>query len=114
MTDYRFGEIVLLDFPFSDRAAEKKRRPGLVLAQDPHGDLLIARISSKPEELPTDVQLADWKTSSLNIPSTVRLLKLASIHRSHILRAIGKVTPIDSASIITAFRAFVSRLESQS
>jgi len=79
MATFRFGDIVLVDFPFSDRPAEK-RRPGLVIAHDPHGDLLLARISSKVAQLPTDVPLRQWREAGLNIPSTVRLLKLATTH----------------------------------
>ena len=112
MASYKFGEVVLVDFPFSDRNAEK-RRPGLVFSQDPHGDLLVARISSKSAELPTDVVLADWKDAGLNIPSTVRLLKLTTMHESQVLRRLGKVSGIDRRSVIDALRKFITRIEDE-
>ena len=109
MALYRFGDVVLVDFPFSDRNAEK-RRPGLVIAQDPHGDLLVARITSKNVELPTDVPITDWKSAGLNIPSNVRLLKLATTHESYVLRQLGNVTERDRQIAIGALRKFLDTL----
>ncbi len=109
METYRFGDIVLVDFPFADRNAEK-RRPGLVLAQDSHGDLLVARITSKSVELPTDIVLADWKSAGLNIPSNVRLLKLATTHQSYVLRRIGKSSANDRQTAIHVLRKFLDSL----
>ena len=66
-----------------------------MLAQDPHGDLLVARITSKDVELPTDAPILDWREAGLNIPSNVRLLKLATTHESFVLRRLGKISPRD-------------------
>jgi mRNA interferase MazF len=109
MDSYRFGDVVLVDFPFSDRNSEK-RRPGLVLAQDPHGDLLVARITSKNPEIPTDITLRDWEAAGLNIPSNVRLLKLATIHQSHVLRRVGSVSSSDRSMAVTALQKFFNQL----
>ncbi len=109
MDAYQFGDVVLVDFPFSDRNAEK-RRPGLVLTQDLHGDLLIARITSKNLELPTDITLADWKLAGLNIPSNVRLLKLATTHTAYVLRRLGKASENDRQTAINALRKFLDSL----
>lgn len=111
MSTYLFGDVVLVDFPFSDKRDEK-RRPGLVIAQDPHGDLLVSRISSKSAELATDVRLNDWSNAGLNIPSTTRLLKMATTHESTVLRLLGKVSDADRRRVVAAFRAFLKSLES--
>ena len=110
MNSYRFGDVVLVDFPFSDRNTEK-RRPGLVIAQDLHGDLLVARITSKSAELPTDVALMDWKEAGLNIPSNVRLLKLATTHESYVLRRLGSISARDKQTAINALRKFLDSLQ---
>ena len=112
MDAYHFGDVVLVDFPFSDRPAEK-RRPGLVLAQDSHGDLLIARITSKNPEIPTDIVLIDWKEAGLNIPSNVRLLKLATTHESYVLRRLGNVSARDRMAAIDALRQFLDTIEDE-
>ncbi len=112
MQSYHFGDVVLVDFPFSDRNAEK-RRPGLVLAQDSHGDLLVARITSKTVELSTDINLVDWKSAGLNIPSNVLLLKLATTHESYVLRRLGKFSGRDRHAAIKALRKFLDSVESE-
>ena len=109
MASYRFGDIVLINFPFADRN-EEKRRPGLVLAEDPHGDLLLARITSKRAELPSDVTLTDWKSEGLNIPSSVRLLKLTTTQESFVVRPLGHLTISDRLSVKNAFATFAERL----
>ncbi len=45
MTRYEVGEVVVIEFPFTDMQG-RKRRPGVVLATD-GGDLLLARITSQ-------------------------------------------------------------------
>ncbi len=110
MLSYHFGDVVLVDFPFADRNAEK-RRPGLVLAQDSHGDLLVARITSKSVELPTDLTLVDWKFAGPNIPSNVRLLKLATTHESYVLKRLGKLSGSDRQTAINALRKFLDSVE---
>ncbi|HET6400955.1 MAG TPA: type II toxin-antitoxin system PemK/MazF family toxin [Candidatus Kapabacteria bacterium] len=112
MLSYRFGDVVPVDFPFADRTAEK-RRPGLVLAQDSHGDLLVARITSKRVELPTDVTRVDWKFAGLNIPSNARLLKLATTHESYVLKRLGKVSGRDRQAAINALRKFLDSVEAE-
>jgi len=110
MPAYSFGDIVLVDFPFADRSAEK-RRPGLVLALDPHGDLLLARITSKPAELATDVILQDWQQEGLNIHSTVRLLKLTTTNSANILRTLGRASANDRNNVVRSLMEFVKTLE---
>ena len=46
MQNYRFGEIVLLKFPFVE-LQEAKRRPALVLLDAGDADILAARITSQ-------------------------------------------------------------------
>ena len=44
MTNYQFGELVLVAFLFAG-AAETKRRPGLVLLDTGDEDMIIAKIT---------------------------------------------------------------------
>ena len=58
---YEYGDIVIVDFPFSDWS-KSKRRPALVLAHDLEDDVVLARITSKPRESATDWAMQDWKS----------------------------------------------------
>jgi len=58
MTAFRVGEVVSVEFPFTDMQG-RKRRPGVVLAIDSN-DLLLARITTHEPRDPFDVSLEDW------------------------------------------------------
>ena len=73
------GDIVSVEFPFSDLLG-RKRRPGLVLAVDTH-DALLARLTTHPPRDLNDTALRLWAEAGLPQPSTVRLTKLATIDR---------------------------------
>jgi mRNA interferase MazF len=77
MTASRVGDVVSVEFPFTDMQG-RKRRPGVVLAGDT-SDLLLARITTHEPRDSFDVQLDDWTIAGLPKPSTVRLMKLAAL-----------------------------------
>lgn len=55
MTAFRVGEVVSVEFPFTDMQG-RKRRPGMVLAGD-SSDLLLARITTHEPRDAFDVPL---------------------------------------------------------
>ncbi len=67
MTSYvnkaEFGDIVLLEFPFTD-GQQSKKRPALVLLDTQDGDMIVCRITSKLH------QCANAKNTSQIITST--------------------------------------------
>src|SRR5438046_1767053 len=101
MATHSFGEIITVDFPYSNYRSGKKR-PAMILAQDGEGDIVIARITSKPKSLQTDIPIRDWKAAGLNVPSYLRLSKVVTIEESDILGYIGRLSDTDQA---TAFEA---------
>jgi mRNA interferase MazF len=58
MTKFRTGDIVSVEFPFSDLQTHK-RRPGLVLVSG-DVDLLVARVTTRPPRDPSDIALNHW------------------------------------------------------
>ncbi len=58
MTASKVGEVVSVEFPFTDMQGPK-RRPGIVLAGDA-SDFLLARITTHEPRDPFDVRLEDW------------------------------------------------------
>ena len=59
MTDYDFGEIVLVDFP-QVGAAERKRRPALVILDIGDDDIVLAPVTSRERSGPGDQRVGDW------------------------------------------------------
>jgi mRNA interferase MazF len=88
MQNYRFGEIVLLKFPFVEQQ-EAKRRPALVLLDAGDADILASRITSQDVYTEFDVVLDDWRQSGLLIPSVIRLHKMATLEKRLVERKLG-------------------------
>ena len=73
MTAFKVGDVVSVEFPFSDFQTQK-RRPALVLICG-DVDLLMARITTHPPRESLDVVLSRWSEIGLPRASTVRLAK---------------------------------------
>ena len=101
MTRHSFGEIITLDFPYSNHRSGKKR-PAMIVAQDAEGDIIVARITSKPKTLPSDVFLREWKVAGLNVPSYLRLSKVVTIEEMDILSIIGRLSEEDRSRALEA------------
>jgi mRNA interferase MazF len=103
------GEIVLVRFPFTDVAADKKR-PALLLARtirSPRNRLVtVAMITSQVEalKLDGDVLLADWKAAGLLHPSLLRLAKIATVDDELIDKTIGRLPTRDLGAARAAFQ----------
>ena len=93
MTAFRVGEVVSVEFPFTDMQG-RKRRPGVVLAID-STDLLLARITTHEPRDHFDVSLEGWAAIGLPKPSTVRLVKLLSIDARLVHHSIGVLSQTD-------------------
>jgi mRNA interferase MazF len=105
---YSFGDIVILDYPFTN-AVGTKRRPGLVSLPEDDGDILFARITSQDPEGIWDLSIQDWSASSLLYPSVIRLSKMVSLEAALIKKEVGRLTVRDkdavSATLINMVRS---------
>ena len=108
MTVFEVGDIVTVEFPYSDLEG-RKRRPGLVLAID-QSDALLARITTRPPREPGGVLLENWSDVGLPKPSTVRLTKLATVDKRLILRRVGRLDSADRAAVLRALGSWLRAL----
>ena len=97
MTAFSVGELVAVEFPFTDMQG-RKRRPGVVLAIDSK-DPLPARITTHEPRDPFDVSLEDWAVIGLPKPSTVKLVKLVSIDARLVHHSIDVLSQIDRTTL---------------
>ena len=90
-------DVVVVPFPFSDRAAER-RRPALVLSEGAFnraGHTILAMITSQSHHpWPGDCRLEDHGEAGLPLPCLVRL-KLFTVDNRVILRRIGHLSDAD-------------------
>lgn len=64
MINYDFGDIVLVDFPFSG-TRQRKKRPALVILDVEDRDVVLAPITSAKRSGVGDYKLQDWSTGGL-------------------------------------------------
>ena len=111
MTKFKVGDLVSIEFPFSDLQA-RKRRPGLVLAAGDL-DLVVARITTHPPRDPADVSLTEWAQVGFPCPSTVRLTKLATIDSRLVHHTIGRLRPADRRAVAQAWEGLAAAVAAQ-
>jgi mRNA interferase MazF len=92
MTPFRAGDLVAVDFPFSDLQT-RKRRPGLVL---------VARLTTHPPREPSDVAMKRWSEIGLPRASTIRLTKLVTIDHRLVHHKIGQLHLDDARTVVQA------------
>jgi len=103
MSSYAAGDIVLLEFPFTDTSGSK-RRPALVLLDTGDDDIVVARVTGQLTATPEDVVLDEWQQAGLLLPSVVRLHKVATLQRRLVDKRLGRLTPGDWSRVILALR----------
>ena len=96
MTDFDFGDVVLIRFPFSD-GRKSVQRPALVLYDNRDLDLLLCRVTTKPYNSKTDFKFLDWKGAGLLKTFYVRLGKMATLEKGMVNRRLGNLGHSDSA-----------------
>lgn len=106
---YRFSDIVLLRFPFTNGVGFKQR-PAVVLADTQDGDLLVARITSRIRSGPHEVTIHDWQAAGLLRPSQIRIHKLASLDAALVLRRMGTMGVGDAGQLRLTIRQFWTNL----
>jgi mRNA-degrading endonuclease toxin of MazEF toxin-antitoxin module len=98
MTTYKFGEVVLVDFPQSGMTVRKKR-PALVVLDIGDADVILAPITTRRRSGRGDYALQEWSASGLLRASWVRLAKIACLEKRTISRRLGQLTEHDRARL---------------
>ena len=88
MTDYNFGEVLLLRFPYSD-GNEEAKRPVVLLAETDMKDIVVSKVTSVEQKGKYDIAIDDWQKAGLLFPSVIRVDKLATLSKHKIIRNLG-------------------------
>lgn len=86
------GDVVVIEFPYSDLKNVKKR-PVLILKVPKGEDVLVAQITGESYENPVEmvIQKEDFRQGSLKRNSYVRIDKIASIEKFLIEYKVGSL-----------------------
>jgi mRNA interferase MazF len=95
------GDVVIVDFPFTDQPA-KKRRPAVVVQADVYNHLIsktvIAMVTGNlsrqndPAHLFIDPATPDGASSGLRMPSLVSCNNLFTVDQEDIVKALGHLS----------------------
>lgn len=94
MENYQFGDIVLIQLPFTDPNVSK-HRPVLVVLDVGDRDIIVMRITSKITRTPFDIEVTDWQQAGLLKQSIVRTHKVNTVDKSLVDRQLGRLTGTD-------------------
>ena len=93
MTSYKFGDVVLVPFPFTDQTAIKKR-PAVVVSSEDHQnhrpDLILMAVTSQSKPKPGfgETTVTEWKKAGLLKPSVIKPV-LTTVEKGLLLKKLG-------------------------
>ena len=93
MTNFEFGDIILVPFPFNDQSQAKKR-PAVVISSNAYNterpDLIIMAVTSqiKPENIIGEVIIQDWQAAGLLKPSAIKPV-ITTIEKGLVIKGSG-------------------------
>lgn len=110
MTDFKFGDIVLVPFPFTDQSAAKKR-PAVVISSEAYHqqrqDLIIMAVTSQVKSAQSvgETFVQDWQDAGLLKPSVIKPV-ITTIERSLVINQLGQLKGNDQ----TALRGVIEQI----
>ena len=104
------GDVVVINFPFSDLTGSK-RRPALVLSDCGDDDIILCQITGQLKADKYSVHLThdDYIDGNLRVESIIRPNKLFTADKSVILYSACKIAPAKMDSVIASVVALFTR-----
>jgi mRNA interferase MazF len=92
MEEFVKGEVIVIEFPFSD-LVQVKRRPSLVIKVPKGDDIIVCQITGKSYERTVEIPIKkeDFHTGNLKVESYMRLDKIFSIEKSLVKYKVGRL-----------------------
>lgn len=112
MTPFRFGDVVLVPFPFTDQSSTKKR-PAVVVSSEAYhaerSDLILAAVTSQAASNRFgEVTIGAWQRAGLLKPSVVKPV-LTTLEPRLVERTLGRLESSDRSSLRSALDVIVGR-----
>ena len=108
MSEFRFGDIILIRFPFTDASGAKKH-PALVLHDTSDNDIIICRITSQVKETKFDIEVTDQQSTGLKLASIIRLHKIVTIEKTLVDKKMGALSETDAKSVKSLIKDIISK-----
>ena len=111
MTNFKSGDIVLIEVIFSEQN-ESKKRPALIISTDEYNksrkDIIIAAITSNTSRiLPGDTLIDDWEKAGL-LCSSVVTATIQTIKNDMIYKKLGNLSKNEFESVKTNLKKAIT------
>lgn len=113
MTTYKFGDIVLVGFPFTNLQTTKKR-PAVVISnaeyQRQRPDVILLAITSQirqPLSMGESI-LVEWQQAGLPKQSVLKPL-IATVEQKRVLKRIGTLTSNDQKQLTQVIQTIIGQ-----
>ena len=108
MTDYRFGDVVLVPFPFTDQTTTKKRPVVVVSSIDfntERPDIVLMAITSqiRTTSFFGEVSINKWQQAGLIKTSAIKPI-LTTIEKVLVLKQLGQLADEDKKNLSKTLR----------
>jgi len=103
MTDYSFGDVVLVPFPFTEHTTSKKR-PAIIVSSSDYNinrpDLVLIAVTSQVREPAPfgDTALIHWAVAGLIKPSVIKPI-FTTIEKSLAIKRLGLLAEEDEQTL---------------
>jgi len=86
------GDVIILEFPFSN-LIQTKRRPALIIKVPKGEDIIICQITAKSQEKSVEVPIIkkDFSKGELKRDSYIRIDKITTIKRTRVKYRVGSL-----------------------
>jgi len=87
------GEVIILEFPFSDLKGSKVR-PAVVVASVANGDFIACQVTSNSaaDSRAIELENSSFTVGGLKLLSFARPCKLFTAHESIVVKVVGRLT----------------------
>ena len=113
MTDYNFGDVVLVPFPFTDQSSAKKR-PAVVVSSQEYNrrlpDLVLMAVTSqiKPAAVFGEMTVSQWKQAGLLKPSVTKPV-FTTIEKGLVLKKLGQLKAKDIEALTITLQTIIGK-----
>jgi mRNA interferase MazF len=113
MIDYKFGDIVLVPFPFTDLSTNKKR-PAVIVSSNAYNqnrpDIVIMAVTSQSHGFGYfgDVRIQDWQQAGLLKPSVIKPI-LTTVEKSLVIKKLGRIADNDITALSEGLQSILGR-----
>lgn len=103
MTNYKFGDVVLVPFPFTDQTTTKKR-PAVIVSsveyQRERSDVVLIAVTSQANPATSfgEMTITEWKAAGLIKPSIIKPV-LTTIDKKLVIKKLGQLQQVDTQTL---------------